>query len=72
MGEKAMDKDKIDDRNYEELSVAIELAQHTVYKRFLEELSDYPFLQVNSSNFKNRRQSLASSAFFSLSKSTKG
>ena len=48
MGEKAMDKDKIDDRNYEELSVAIELAQHTVYKRFLEELSDYPLVDLDN------------------------
>lgn len=43
-----MDKDKIDDRNYEELSVAIELAQHTVYKRFLEELSDYPLVDLDN------------------------
>ena len=59
MGEKAMDKDKIDDRNYEELSVAIELAQHTVYKRFLEEL-DRKSTRLNSSH--DRQSRMPSSA----------
>ena len=35
----------MDKRNYEELTNAITLAQHTVYKRYLPELQRYPLIQ---------------------------
>ena len=37
--------EKIDIRNYNELNRALTLAQHTVYKRYLSELSTYPIIQ---------------------------
>lgn len=34
----------IDKRNYDELSTAIELAKHTVYKKYRTELEQYPLI----------------------------
>lgn len=36
--------DSLDARSYDELARAIEMAQHTVYKRYLSELQQYPLL----------------------------
>lgn len=37
--------DQLDKRSYEELEQAVDLAQHTVYKRYLPELQNYPLLR---------------------------
>lgn len=39
--------DTIDTRSYDELQAALALAQHTVYKQYLNELSLYPVVQPN-------------------------
>ena len=38
----------IDARNYDELQYALTLAQHTIYKQYLNELSHYPLVQPNA------------------------
>lgn len=40
--------DTIDTRSYDELQAALTLAQHTVYKQYLTELSCYPLVQPNA------------------------
>ena len=40
--------DTIDTRSYDELQAALTLAQHTVYKQYLTELSRYPLVQPNA------------------------
>ncbi len=40
-----MENKKLDIRNYNELTKAISIAQHTVYKRYLPELKLYPLVQ---------------------------
>ena len=40
--------DTIDTRSYNELQAALTLAQHTVYKQYLTELSRYPLVQPNA------------------------
>ena len=40
--------DTIDTRSYNELQAALALAQHTVYKQYLTELSRYPLVQPNA------------------------
>lgn len=40
--------DTIDTRSYHELQAALTLAQHTVYKQYLTELSRYPLVQPNA------------------------
>lgn len=40
--------DTIDTRSYDELQAALALAQHTVYKQYLTELSRYPLVQPNA------------------------
>ncbi|MCC8096977.1 MAG: hypothetical protein LIO44_00075 [Eubacterium sp.] len=40
-----MDNNVLDKRSYDELNKAIELAQHTVYKRYLTELKNYPLVE---------------------------
>ena len=40
--------DTIDRRSYNELQAALTLAQHTVYKQYLTELSRYPLVQPNA------------------------
>ena len=38
-------KETIDSRNYQELAEAFSLADHTVYKRYLSELSEYQIVE---------------------------
>lgn len=45
--EKELNNEKIDSRNYQKLAEAFALADHTVYKRYLSELSEYQIVKPN-------------------------